>query len=349
VSSLRDFLYATGTRRISVSKLKRTVQSFSIFNFQFSIFKKHIIILSGYMALVCCNGSDSNFAVRNTENITRIELNEKNNTTVLSKTGKNDWSVASFKADMRKIANLKKILSAIEVRCPLPKIYDSAYPNKKITDEGILIKIFERTKNVKSYHLLFGDGEPAEIIGLMHSKQQPYILELPGIDINADDYIVAEHAFWENNILFSYSRQQIKYLKIENRENPNSSFSIKITDSISLFDINGNSIRFDKSKMDAYLSYFNNISFDRNLNITDDEKQRIMSVEPLYIMTVESDTDSLTCFVRPISVDATDDYGNPLVYDRDCFYLTVPQRNLFAKAAWLKFDILLEEPDFLSK
>jgi hypothetical protein len=311
---------------------------------------KHIVtILSGCAIFLSCRDSDSNFAVRNIENITRIELNNKENRIVLSKTGKDEWFVSSFKANMQNISNLKTILSDIEVRHPLPKIYDSMYSNKKIIDEGILIKAFEGKKIVKNYYLLITDNDGAEVIGLTNVKRKPYILELPGKDIDFGDYIVPESAFWENNILFSYNAGQIKYLKIENTEAPNNSFSIKITDSISLFDQNGRKFPFDKFKMDTYLSYFNNISFESNLNITDDERQKIISTKPLYIMTIKNDTDSLTCLINPISSNDLDDYGNPLVYDRDFFHLIVPQKNLFAKAGWLKFDILLEELDYFRK
>jgi hypothetical protein len=307
------------------------------------IAKYIVTILSGCTIFVCCGDSGSSFAVRNIENVTRIELSDSNNHIVLSKTGENEWFVSSFKANMLNILNLKVILSDIAVRYPLPKMYDSTHSNRRIIDEGILVKVFEGKKIVKSYYLLITNAEDAEIIGLTDEKQKPYTLELPGRDIDFGDHIVTESAFWENNVLFSYNAGQIKYLKIENRETPNASFSIEITDSIYLFDANGKNHPFNKFKMDAYLSYFNNVSFESNLNITDDEKQKISSTEPLYIMTITSVTDSLTCFINPISDNNSDDYGNPLVYNRDFFYLIVPQKNLFAKAAWLKFDILLEE------
>ncbi|MDR2383684.1 MAG: hypothetical protein LBD76_07380 [Prevotellaceae bacterium] len=311
---------------------------------------KYIVaILLGSAILAGCDGSSANFGVRNIENVTRIELNDSVNRIVLSKTGQNEWLVSSFKANMRNIANLQAILSGIEVRYPLPKMYDSIYSREKIRDEGIRIKVFEGKRIVKSYYLLITGEENTELIGLTDEKHKPYVLELPGKDIDFGDYIVTESVFWENNILFSYNAGQIKYLKIDNMESPDNSFSIEITDSISLFDQNGVNLPFDRFKMDAYLSYFNNISFDSNLNITDEEKQQISSTKPLYIMTIKSDADSLTCFINPISDNNTDDYGEPLVYNRDFFYLLVPQKNLFAKAAWLKFDILLEELDCFRK
>jgi hypothetical protein len=307
---------------------------------------KYIVaILLGSAIFAGCGDSGANFNVRNIEDITRIELSDSVNHVALSKVGQNEWLVSSFKANMQNIANLQAILSDVEVRYPLPKMYDSVYSNKKIRDEGIQIRVFEGSKIVKSYYLLITGDENAEVIGLTDEKHKPYVVELPGKDIDFGDYIVTESAFWENNVLFSYNAGQIKYLKIDNMKSLNNSFSIEITDTISLFDQNGTNILFDRFKMDAYLSYFNNISFDSNLNLTDDEKQKISSTKPLYIMTVKSEADSLTCFINPISDNNTDDYGNPLVYNRDFFYLLIPQKNLFAKANWLKFDILLEELD----
>jgi hypothetical protein len=309
---------------------------------------KHLsVLLSGCAVFICCSGSGNGFAVRDIDCITRIELSDRNTHIVLSQTGNDEWLVSSFKANRQNVLNLKKILADIEVRYPLPKMYDSVYSRKTIINEGILIKAYKGKKIVKCYYLLFTDEENAKVIALKDEKQKAYVMELPGMDIDLSAYIVLESAFWENNILFSCSRGQIKYLKIENREDLGNSFSIKIADSISLFDTDGKNIPFNSLKMERYLSYFSNISFDCNLNVEDEEKQKIISLNPLYVMTVKSDRDSMTCFINPISNSDVDDYGVPLVYNRDFFYLTVPQKNLFAKAGWLKFDILLEDLSYL--
>jgi hypothetical protein len=308
---------------------------------------KYIVVMLSISAILAgCGDSGADFAVQNIENITRIELSDSANHIVLSKIGQNEWMALSLKANMMNIANLKTILADIEVRYPLPKMYDSVYSVETIREKGVLIKAFEGKKIIRSYYLLITDEDDAEVVGMKDRIHKPYVVELPGRDIDFGDYIVIESAFWENNVLFSYNAGQIKYLKIENIEAPNSSFSIKIDDTISLCDRNGKNLPFNRFKMDAYLSYFNNISFDSNLNVTDAEKQRISATKPLYIMTIESMTDSLTCYVIPISDSNTDDYGNPLVYDRDFFHLFVPQRDLCAKAKWLEFDILLEELDY---
>lgn len=295
---------------------------------------------------IACRDAGARFAIQDIDVITRIELNDVENHVVLSKTERNEWLVSSFKANMANVANLRAILSSVEVQCPLPKMYDSTYSRKKIMEDGIRIRAYKGKELVKSYYLLIAEEDDAEVIGLMDEKHSPYLLELPGRDIDFGDYIVAESVFWENNILFSYNAGQIKYVEIENMETPSNSFSITIADSISLFDRDGNRIPFDKFKMDAYLSYFNNISFDSNLNISDDEKREIISARSLYIMTVRSDTDSLSCYIHPVNDSRPDDYGNPLVYNRDYFHLVVPAKNLFAVASWLKFDILLEELDY---
>jgi hypothetical protein len=305
-----------------------------------------LFFLFGSAVFISCDNSGSNFAVKDIENITRIELSDRDNQLILSKTEDVQWLVSSFPANMRNISNLKKILADIEVQYPLPKMYNSAYSNEKITSEGIYIKAFKGKNVMKSYYLLFTDTEGVETIGLMEGSQKPFVLKLPGQDIDFSDYIVAEQGFWENNILFSFKPGEIKYIKIDNKEDPNNSFSVKIADSISLFDTNGKDITFDKNKMSAYLSYFGNISFDSNLNISEDEKQKIISIEPLYTITIESSTENTVCYIIPIIDNNIDDYGNSLVYNRDFFNIVIPQKNIFAKARWLEFDILLEELNY---
>jgi hypothetical protein len=249
---------------------------------------------------------------------------------------------------MRNIVNLKKILSDVEVQYILPKMYESVYSNKKIADEGIKIQTFNGKKTLKSYYLFFTEDEGIGTIGLMEGSQKSFVLKLPGHDIDFSDYIVAEQGFWENNTLFSFKPEEIKYIQIIHKDHPNNTFSVKIADSISLFDINGKNVPFDKTKMDTYLSYFGNISFDSNLNVSEDEKHKITATEPMYIITIESLTENSVCYIYPIADDTIDDYGNPLIYNRDFFNLVVPQKNLFAKAIWLEFDILLEELNYLS-
>jgi len=305
-----------------------------------------LFFLLGTAVFISCDNSGNNFAVKDIENITRIELSDKNNQLILSKTEDNQWLVSSFPANMRNISNLKKILADIEVQYPLPKMYASVYSTQKIVSEGIWVKTFKGKNAVKSYYLLFTEDKGVETIGLMEGSQKSFVLELPGLDIDFDDYIVAEQGFWENNILFSFKPGEIKHLKIDHNENPNNSFSVTIADSISLFDINGKNVRFDKTKMDVYLSYFGNISFDSNLTVSEDEKQKIISTKPLYIITIESPTENTVCYIHPIIDNNTDDYGNPLIYNRDFFNLVIPQKNIFAKARWLEFDILLEELNY---
>jgi hypothetical protein len=287
-------------------------------------------------------GSDNNFAISNIEDVTRIELSDKDNQVILTKAAEGQWFISSFKANMRNISNLKKIISALEVKYPLPKMYDSVYSINNILNNGLAVKIFQNKNILKNYHLLFSDSIGA--IGLIDGKKKSYVLELQGYNIDLNDYFSVKQVFWENNILFTLDSKQIKSIQVEHTDNPNNSFIIeKNNDSISLFDKNKDTVKFNTSKMAQYLSYFRNVSFENNLNISDEEKQKILSIKPLYMLTIESVNETLTYLIIPIENNQLDDYGNPLVYDRDFFNIVVPQKELFARVKWLEFDILLED------
>lgn len=308
--------------------------------------KKYILIAVtllmgiGVFYYIIGTAADNNFAVNNTDDITRIELENNSEQVILTKTENGKWLVSAFNANMSNIANLKTILSDIEVEYPLPKIYEPVYTSEKITGEGISLKIYKDKNIIKSYSLLF---DSIGTIGVMGNKGKPYVVDLPGRDIDLEDYIVIDPVFWENNVVFSFLPEQIKHIKLDDKETPENSYVIEWGESPALYSTDNNRLPSDSLKIKQYISYFNNVSFYNNLSITDNDKQTLLSAEPLYVLTIGTEKENLTCRIVPIPDNGADDYNNPLVYNRDFFNLIIPERGLFAKAQWLAFDILIEE------
>jgi len=291
------------------------------------------------------NKSDNNFALTgvNIENITTIELADINNQVVLTNSN-NAWLVSSFKANEQNVSNLKNILLELETQYPLPNIYKSDYPNSRIINEGIHIKVYTGKAIVKDFYMYHTDS--IGTIGLLGEKKQPYILGFPRQDIDIADYIVTEPTFWENNIITLFNSGKINQIKVDNHSDPNNSFTLKL-DSIVLFDLHGNIVEADKLRVEQYVSYFNTVSFEHNLSAT--EKQELAVTEPLYTLSINTKHDTLTCHIIPIKDNRNDNYGNPLVYNRDFFNFVVQERDLYVRARWLKFDILFEDLDYLRK
>jgi hypothetical protein len=289
-----------------------------------------------------CSGSDGYFAVSDVESLVKIELMEGDNSVVLSKTGSNEWLAGGFATNPTNMGNLKKILSGMEMQYPLPAILDSIYPVQRIAGEGLRIRAYGRNKLVRDFSLLFAGDNGT--IALAAGGRQAYVVDYPGADIDLRDYLVAEPEFWENNLVFASLPHNIKHLKVEHTANPEDSFSIENTgDSILLLDADGKPAKYDDYIMSLYLSYFREVRFERNMELDETERRALLETEPMYTVTLTTSTDTATCQLYPVANTGTDDYGNPLVYDRDFFCLAIPRKSLFAKARWLEFDILLKK------
>ena len=305
------------------------------------ILYKKIFIGAGLAMLLCCGSPYDRFAIDNVETITRIELTGNSQQTTLVKMDENDWRIESYKASMRKIANLKTVLAELEVQYPLPKIYENVYSPEKIR-QGIQIKAYRGKRTVKDYYLLFADTLGAT--GMLNGSNKVFIVDFPVPEINIKEYIVTDPIFWENNLAFSIMPEQILSVKVENGDEPENSFTIrKNGDSILLFDRAGNRRPCNTAKAEQYLSYFGKVSYEHSLNIDETEKNGITAAKPMYILNIETIDGNIVCNIYPIADNGKDDYGQPLVYNRDFFTLVVPQKGIFAKAKWLEFDILLEE------
>jgi hypothetical protein len=278
------------------------------------------------------------------ENITGIELSDSANSTMLTKTGKG-WLVASFKANTPRIEILKRLLSTVEAAYPLPATCDSLYAADMATKYGIAVSLFKNSKVVKAYTVFLLDDN--RVAGLIRGAKHGYILEFNSTQTNVADYFVAEQSFWESNILFALKPQQIKAIKVEHTADYAASFSIDRTDdTLRLFDAEHRRLDFDTDRIRQYLNYFGDVSFDVALDLSDSAKQSLAATVPAYRLTVVSASDSANFNFYAIPDTAADDYGKPLGYNRDFFILTSPCKKLYARAAWLEFDILLENAQY---
>ncbi|MDR0559450.1 MAG: hypothetical protein LBG92_04730 [Prevotellaceae bacterium] len=313
----------------------------------FAVLKFYICLIL-FAVLFSCEQTGNKFAVDKIENITKIELNTDSIRITLSKTDSNKWLTDGFKANVRNISNLQKILSGIEVQYPLPKMYETEYSFQRLVNEGINLKIFKKKTIDKDFYIMFTDS--IGTLAVADGSKNVYVVDFYGQDIDIQDYIRLEPSFWEDNLALSVKSDEIKSVKLENMYDRDNSFLIhKNGDSIYILTLNGDTALYNSDKVKRYLTYFYGVYYENSLNLSDAEKHKIISSEPLYILSIETVNEPFTCTIYPVDDSGMDDYGNPLIYNRDFFYLSIPQKQLLAKARWLEFDILLEKLKYFTE
>ncbi|MDR2563297.1 MAG: hypothetical protein LBC98_05075 [Prevotellaceae bacterium] len=290
--------------------------------------------------------SDRHFAVDEPDAITRIELSSAEKRTVLSKSN-NQWRIYDEKANQLAVKTLLRIITDINVEYPMPKVHENQLLELNTDEKSLHILIYEGDNCIRNCHLMF--TESSGCIGLIDGSKQVYCLKVPGIDDNSlSECLSPEPLYWLRNQLFDIHPNQILSITLTNNEHREESFSITCSDSaVIITDFNGNQLPMNKDDADKYLSYFMNVSFEKYIdaaNLSKEKLQQIIQSEPSHILTLETADGKLSYKATYITEpDKIDEYGQALIYNRNCFYLMLPDGKL-AQAKWISFDILFKKP-----
>ena len=290
-------------------------------------------------------GSDKEFSVPNIDDISKIVLTKDSVPLTVGKSG-NAWFTEGEPANDKATANLLRIVSDVDPEYVLPGSYENEITTEKIVREGVEIKIYGEKKEIKRWTALYVAG--LGTVGVISGKSTIYKLYIPGIEI--DDltaYMNNDPGFWRRNILFSLQPSDIKYIRVDNTD-PTESFLLKIDPYPEIFDEKNRKLSIaDTGVVKRYLTYFMNVSFKRYLSASDNFEY--VSGSGPYKLTLGTDAGESTYEILFIESDKTGNYGNPLIYDRDRFCLTLPKGDT-ALVDWLNFDILLKQlSDFVDK
>jgi hypothetical protein len=302
-----------------------------------------ILIVWFFLSRTGMFDSDKGFAVHDIDGLTRIELAEGDTRVVLSKSDK-QWYVYDLPANPDAVKALLRILSDVEIRYPMPKLYEQNFSTTILAEKGLHLRVYKKENCIREYYLMFPDTT-AGCIGLISGKKQIYCLSIPGLSaesVSAKMSVKSE--YWQENLLFSLHPDEILSVKVYNSEHPEESFTIQRSDTIiNIMDINGVSVPFDKNTATGYLSYFVNVSFEHYANLSVEERQNLMLSDSPYTLSVETGkgTREYKALYIYEASDKTDDYGEPLIYNRNYFYLALPDEKIVL-AKWLNFDILFK-------
>lgn len=252
-------------------------------------------------------GSNSSFAVNADADITRIEFSGGRERLTLEKKG-DDWLVdGRYETRKSSILFILKILTGLEIKSPVtPELFDSEIISKNI--KPVKVKVFRRNKLLKSFLVYKTGSNRYGNIMKIRERSKPFIVCLPGSETEIGSAFNMHELFWQPFVVFSLMPSQISSVSIENKEDTLSSFGIIREDGkFVLTDLKNNLTGWDTSRINRYITYFTHIPFESwAFGLSEEEKSRIRSEEPLYRITVitsENKTIDLQLWRRNINED----------------------------------------------
>jgi len=290
------------------------------------------------------NKSEINFKIGDTSFIHKIIIENNDNSIILEK---KDffWQLNSlYSVNSKAINNLLISTTLLELKSPVPanakKVLSEKLRNsKKISffdDKDKLIKCFflgEQTTNKSGNYML------------LQESKNPYIIFIPSISSDLNNYFNSDEMFWRDKTIFRYKPNYIKQIAVNYPKNKEKSFVIEQQGNHNFIlkkNINSeNFILIDNESIYNYLSYFDKIEFESFYTSNNNLIDSLKSIPPEFIFSVTDKTGNIN------NIKAYQKTDNKQI-DTDNF-IAIFNNNEIVVVKYYNFDLLLKSYEYFKK
>ena len=233
---------------------------------------------------------DTEFAIKDPDEVTKIVLDDKNRTLTLEKIDF-EWRVNNkYPARTNAIQFFLETLSRIKIKSPVSEEkFQEDIAENEITI--VNVQIFRKTKLLRKYTVFKVNTNPYGNYVRIRRNSKPFIANIPGYSGNVGVFFITHESFWQPFTVFHYYTNEIASVKVEHILNSALSFLIiqEAQGQYELYSLpDRTSIhQFDSVAVARYLTYFTNIQFDTRIqDVNPVKKDSIFSSEPQYFISL---------------------------------------------------------------
>lgn len=326
-----------------------------------------LLLLTGFSIYVYKNKNKSttvdtdarDFKFKDTAAITKIFIADKEGDQATLVKTKNGWVVNNkYPCRSDAVLNLMEVIKHIEVKMPVSKNAKTGVL-KGMSATALKVELYAGDEKVKQYYIghetpdsegtyaLLSDPETGE------NYKDPFVTFIPGFQGFLTPRFIAKEGEWRNRVIMNFIPPQMKQIKLQNIQYPDSGFTIDILNSTTfkLKNSAGKELLFDQNKMKQYLAYFQNVSYEalftgRNKKLEDS----LSTLRPFIILSV-STNDFRTShykfyYKKPTSLNP--EHGVVYTYDPDRLYMRYDSDKEWALIQFFTFGKLLTSPGYFS-
>ncbi len=304
------------------------------------------------------------FAIDDTAAVTKIFLAGKKDTSdhvTLEKESPDTWKVnGKFKARNDLINALLHTMFSLQVKSPVAR---SAKDNviRNLAATGIKTEIYKGTDLVKVYYVGGPTHDQLGTFMKMEESPEPFIMFLPGLNGYLTPRYSASEEAWKEHIIFHYEPREMEFISVDYPATPEHSFRVEAMQGMQI-KIEATAAKKIIQEPDTiaaryYLSFFRNVQYEAAVhNMPKAKKDSILASAPSFIFTVKGKghpEQIMRAYLKGISdqsLSKLDSLGNPLKYDLDRMYASVPGDTGLVLIQHFVFDRLLRSPgDFIKR
>jgi hypothetical protein len=174
------------------------------------------------------SGYDFNFAVKDTANIGKIFIaNREGKSVTLTRKSAHEWQVnGKYKARRDAVKNLLETIGSIELQYRLPR---NAVPVvvKDIASNGIKVEIYAKNSDkLKSYYVGGVNADETGTHMMMEEANEPYVTHIPNFQGAVRVRYFIDEMDWRDRMIFTLSPEDIKSVSIDYPLQKGQSFTV---------------------------------------------------------------------------------------------------------------------------
>lgn len=294
-----------------------------------------------------------NFEFKDTAAITKIFIADKEgDKSIITRTSKG-WVVNDkYSCRSDAILNLLESIKRVEVKMPVEKTAKEGVL-KIMASTALKIEIYTGDELVKQYYIGHEtpDSEGSYLL-LTDPKSgknypDPYVCFIPGFKGYLQPRFIAKENEWRDRIVLNYIPPQLKQIKVQHFNMPDSSFTIDLnsTTSFSLKNAKNSEVAFDEAKMKQYLAYYQNISYEALITGMNNKLTDSLSLNKPFciisITTTDFKTSEFKFYHKQPNALITPEHGVTFQNDPDRLYLRFANDKEWALIQYYVFGKLL--------
>lgn len=296
----------------------------------------------------------SNFKTQDTASIDKIFLADKNGKTVTLERTNKGWQLnGQYNVRPDLITTLLYTMKMIEIKSPVSKA-SKENVLKIMVANSTKVEVYSRGEKIKQYfvghttqdHL--GTYMVLTNLETGDNYEDPFITHIPGFEGYLSTRYSANYLDWKGTMVINYRPPQIKQIKLDLHEIPDSSFVIDLF-SMQRFGLKsgkGTALQFEEDKVKQYIAYFQNLSCEISL----EKKDRLIdslttSAKPFATLTItdrNEETNTCEFYHKQPVASKNAQYGVDYKYDPDRIFIRYNKGEDFALAQYFVFGKVLQ-------
>ncbi len=302
---------------------------------------------------------DSQFAVKDTANIVKVYMVDKNNQSVLIERTELGWVLnGNLQAHKENINMLLKTIKSLAVKYPVPQ---KAHNNivKLMAGNSVKVEVYKNDHyiNIGQIHLFsyvnkasvfyVGAATPDNMGSymIMEGGERPYVVSMPGFRGFVSARFTTNAKDWQSHAIFRIPYNEIAEIKVEKVNNPHQSFKIrKLEKGYEIMSLQNRQIIpvYDTVALYTFLDGFKNVNFEALIDdLSQHKTDSLLNSTPVHILNI-TETNGKQHELKTFKMVPTNNqeevYGFKPEYDLDRMYAWYDGRMLMVQ--YFTFDKL---------